>query len=308
MVRDFFNRLEIVFLTGLLCCLPASTALAEMPATVVTVHMRNGKMTKGLVDADTDKFHLVLRRASANVVLRTRVPWMSVSLVTADEWVLSAEQMKLLIPQLSSMGSRTAFNGSSFIKDSRPYWIAGDTAALASRGGVVSVAVSDRSGDIHAARSVKSLQLVTQLANWDSDAAIDGLLVEIRPLDQFGQLVPVDGQLNLKLLGLSRTPGGQVQPGLSPVEFPELATWTQAVHKADFMREGAIYRLEFRGFRPERDLSIDPVGMISARLVVPGTGTFAASEGLTVLRPYSPIRDFHQMFRGTRTLPREVRD
>lgn len=308
MVSSYFNCLKVVLLTGLLCCLAENAALAGTPPTAVTVYMLNGKLTKGLVDAETDDVHLVIRRESPNVLLRTRVPWMSVSIVTAGESVLSVEQMKSQIPQLSSIGPKSAAERISFVTSSDQSWIPGPVAAGSSRGEIVPVMASDLSGIGNPARSVKSLQLITRLANWDNDAEIDGLLVEIRPLDQFGQLVTVNGQLNLKLMGISRTLGGHAQPGLSPVEFPELATWTQAVHKADFMPEGAIYRLEFRNFRPERDLSIDPVGTISARLVVPGTGTFAANEGLTVLRPYSPTRDFHQMFRGTRMVPGEVRD
>jgi len=248
-----FNRLKVVILTGLLCCRPESAALAGMPPTAVTVHMLNGKLTKGLVDAETNDVHLVIRRESPNVLLRTRVPWMSVSVVTVGESVLSAEKMKSQISQMSSIGPKSAAQGISFITSSDQSRTPGPLAAGSSRGEIVPVTASGLSGNGNPARSVKSLHLITQLANWDSDAEIDGLLVEVRPLDQFGQLIPVEGQLNLKLLGISRTLGGHAQPGLSPVQF-------------------------------------------------------AANEGVTLLRPFSPTRDFHQMFRGTRTVPGEVRD
>ena len=91
MVSSYFNCLKVVLLTGLLCCLAENAALAGTPPTAVTVYMLNGKLTKGLVDAETDDVHLVIRRESPNVLLRTRVPWMSVSIVTAGESVLSVE-------------------------------------------------------------------------------------------------------------------------------------------------------------------------------------------------------------------------
>lgn len=156
-----------------------------------------------------------------------------------------------------------------------------------------------------ALRRVRSLQFFTQAANWDNDAEIDGLLIQIRPVDEVGRLVPVNGTLELKLMGLSRTLGGEVQQGLSPVEFPVLDTWSQIVSRADFNNEGAVYRLAFRHYRPGRDVSVDPVGLSKARLAVPGVGAFDASEDVTVLRPYSYIRDQHQMFRGTRMLSGE---
>lgn len=308
MLSSTFNRLTIVILATLCNSVPANPVLADEPTTVVTVHLMNGRKSIGLVDADSDTHNLVIRRTSENVVLRTRVPWTSVAFVTADEFSFSTEQMKSQVVQLSSIGQKSAFDGNSGITTSNQYPVKGKTSTLQSPGGLIELTASGEPDTATIAGPVKSLQLVTQLANWDNDAEIDGLLVRILPLDQFGQLVPVNGQLNLKLLGVSRTLGGQAQPGRSPVEFPELTTWTQVVRRTDFTPEGAVYRLEFRNFHPERDLAIDPLGMVSGRLVVPGTGTFAASEGLTVLRPYNPTRDFHQMFRGTRTVPGEVRD
>ena len=102
--------------------------------------------------------------------------------------------------------------------------------------------------------------------------------------------------------------GGQAQLSRSPIEFPELETWDQPVHRADFTVEGAVYRLDFRRFDAERDTAVVPVGLFSARLSVPSVGTFAATENVTLLRPYSLIRDVHQMHNGTRRLPDKFHD
>ncbi|MBC7967726.1 MAG: hypothetical protein H7Z17_17570 [Fuerstia sp.] len=226
--------------------------------------------------------------------------------------MLIADAPQEILKQLMSEGPRSAFSASPLSEPaSRPSEGTSSSRSMHRASGVVTISPGDSviqtSGTgLHS--RVRSLQLATQLANWDNDAAIDGLVVRIQPLNDFGQLVPAEGRLNLKLVGLSQSQGGQAQLSRSPVEFPELETWDQPVHRADFTADGAVYRLAFRRFDAERDTDVVPVGLVSARLSVPSVGTFAATENVTLLRPYSLIRDVHQQFNGTRHLRGEFKD
>lgn len=313
MFNSLIHRSALALLAAILHCLTAETAQAENSSSVVTLHLVNGRSTTGQVDAATDDRHLVIRRSSANVVLRTRVLWTSIAGVDIDDQSITVSQLQHQLPELLSDGPRSAFVTSPSFVQVQPEADHGFADVSPYRGNVMTILPDSIAADSPAAfvspaishQRVRSLQFMTQPANWDNDAEIDGLLIQIRPIDQSGQLVPVNGTLDLKLTGLSRTLGGQVQHGLSPVEFPVLETWSRKIHLTDFTNAGAVYRLEFQHYRPERDVSVDPIGLTNARLIVPGVGTFAASEDLTLLRPYSQIRDQHQMFRGTRILPPE---
>lgn len=286
----------------------ADRILSADPGQLVRIRMQNARVLTGYADAQSDDRQLVLRGTSANVVLRTRVPWEHVRSAIVADSELSAQQLRQQWTQIVTPGPPSMFRNAALTNVRSVASEDGHTAIRNSVGGLVTVSGSpDRlrnSPDL----AVRSLQFSTQPANWDADAAIDGLQITVVPTDRWGRLVAVDGQLDLNLLGLTHSPGGQAQPGLSPVEFPVLETWTQTVRRSDFTSAGAFYRLEYRKLRPDIDTDVVPLGLLSGRLTVPGTGTFAASEEVTVFRPYSPLRDLHQMFRGTRTLPPESRD
>jgi hypothetical protein len=303
---------RLLLLTAFLSRVSAAFAQPDSSTSVVTVHRLDGGRTIGCVDATTDETHLVIRRNSANVVLRARVPWAVVSRIDVNGEILIANAPQDIPKQLMSEGPRSAFAETPLSGlAGRPS--EGMTLPDSMHRGSSVVTITPGDSVIETSASallsrVRSLQLATQLANWDNDAAIDGLLVRVQPLNDRGQIVPTEGRLNLKLVGLTETQGGQVQFGRSPVEFPELETWDQPVRRTDFTPDGAVYRLEFRRLNAERDIAVIPFGMVSARLSVPSVGTFAATEHITLLRPYSLIRDVHQQFRGTRRLPGEFRD
>lgn len=315
MVSASSRRLTILFLCAVLNSLHGGAVSGQEGAASVTVRLQHGRSMKGFVDEGSNDTHLLLRRTSPQVILRTQLPWTAVASVKFNGQELTAEELKQRLPELSSSGPRSLFPDSSSNVLVHRSQENGVTAVAHDRPAVVTIVPeSQPSGQSAAAfktaaRSrVRSLQLITQLANWDNDAAIDGLVVRIQPLNDVGGVVAVDGRLSLKLVSLTETQGGQVQFGRSPVEFPELETWDQPVRRSDFTTDGAVYRLEFRRFDAERDIAVIPVGMVSARLSVPSVGTFAATENVTLLRPYSLIRDVHQQFRGTRQLPGEFKD
>lgn len=282
--------------------------------TDVTVHLMNGRKTIGQVDSTTDETHLVIRRSSANVVLRTRVLWTSINTVEIDNQTVPVSSFRQQWPELKSDGPQSALALSSspirIRRESDPDF----ESITPDRGSVIAItnelpaSFAATATGSRLPASVRSLQFFTQPANWDDDVEIDGLLIHVRPVDASGRMVAINGTLDVKLMGLTQALGGHVQQDRSPVDFPVLETWSQPLRRSHFTSEGAVYRLEFRRYRPERDVDVEPVGLTNARLTIPGVGTFAATEDVTLLRPYSQIRDLHQMYRGTRILPQETRD
>jgi hypothetical protein len=138
---------------------------------------------------------------------------------------------------------------------------------------------------------VRSMRIEARAANWDSDVEVDGLLVEVQPLNAWGQPVPVEGTLVVHLFGHPNTPVNRPEP---PVQ---LGRWSQLVVAEDFGLNGATYRFPFQRPDPALNLSISPDELVNARLNVPGQGVFEASECVQRLRPYCSFRD--EMYRAT---------
>jgi len=141
---------------------------------------------------------------------------------------------------------------------------------------------------------VRSVAVDATLANWDADVEYDGLLVLIRPQDDWLTAAPVSGHVELTLLGSQQAPFSAVPYGRGFRRGVRLATWTRAFTAADVGPLGVALKLPFQALHPDFDLDAEPFGMVTARLVVPGSGVFAASSDV-VIRRYSPLRtDLHR--------------
>lgn len=132
---------------------------------------------------------------------------------------------------------------------------------------------------------VASLEIDVRLANWDGDAADDGLLVEIRPRDACGVLIAVEGTLCVDLVGKRKHPVSR------PRDFLRLGRTTLPVHVADFGLQGATYRVPFGSPDPAQDTSLIPQGLVHVELSVPGQGVVEATDAAVDFRPYRPFRD-----------------
>jgi hypothetical protein len=146
---------------------------------------------------------------------------------------------------------------------------------------------------------VRSLAVDAYAANWDGDVEVDGLRVQLRPLDATGEVVPVEGTLEVTLIGWRTGRTNSRQP---PVR---LARWTRPVHSAELGPFGIEYRLPFQSVHPEFDLRWAPHGTVHARLSAPGQGVFDVTESTVRIRPYSAMRDHLEYVSGGRFLPVE---
>ncbi len=172
-------------------------------------------------------------------------------------------------------------------------------AAAAQRSDVISpLAVDFRAGPtilpgIDPLAQPRSLHIDTKVANWDADPENDGLLIRIRPLNGWGEMVLVNGNLDVQLLTETRfATGGRTISRFD--HFREAERWSIPVQAIEFNTNGAVYRLPFRHIHPERDLDLSPDALLTARLRVASAGTFDALDSTVRLRSASRVlEEFH---------------
>lgn len=146
---------------------------------------------------------------------------------------------------------------------------------------------------------VRSLAIEARIANWDSDVEMDGLLLDIFPLDGAGFVLPVRGTIQVELIGEETGTTRSRQP------YALLGRWTEQVCPVDFHTYGARYKLPFRQVHPEFDLRWAPKGLVNVRLSVPGEGVFESSQSMVRVRPFSAIRDRLEQTTGQRFFEEE---
>ncbi len=136
------------------------------------------------------------------------------------------------------------------------------------------------------------------MGKWGPGVDADGLVVEVSPLDEQGEIVPVQGTVEAELIGQ----GAGVNAGGG---FATLGHWVESVWPGDFGYRGARCRLPFQAVQPEFDLRWAAKGMVHVRLSVPGEGVFEATDAVTRIRPASEFRDNYQETTGRRFFPNE---
>jgi hypothetical protein len=130
---------------------------------------------------------------------------------------------------------------------------------------------------------VQSIWADARLANWDADAAFDGLLLRVVPLDCFGAPVPVTGTVEAQLWDdRARQPRSlgrwvcAVAFAHLPFARPHDPRWPPFVH-----------RLPFQADDPQMDGTISRLGTLRVVLTVPGQGVFEYQVRDVALRPFS---------------------
>lgn len=277
------NRALMFLLVG---CLPLAADAGALATAEVAVQLRDGRTVFGQIDERTDNDFLWLRRTAPAIVLRSVFSWKQIVRAKHGDEELSAEKLRLLAQQAKSDASK------------KPATLPPRHKAIAPPD-LIPTAAIDRHRHWRGAGRIRSLHVEAVVANWDDDVEDDGLLVRIYPLTADGRFIPVTGSLQVTLTGRA------LQGTRRRDNFPEIDRWSKKVRASDFGPDGAVYKLPFRNFRPERNLDIDIEGLLNARLSVPTQGVFNASDANVRLRRLSKFRDRLQLQRGRRLHPRE---
>jgi hypothetical protein len=271
-----------------LACLAMASGGAALQAEPIVLFLQDGRVLSGEPDPATSPERIWIYRASTNVLLRSSFAWHDVASTEVGG------------QQLSTIELKGRLIGAALAEPLPPTFPYGTQPHVASQ--VLPVP------DVWIEPRVASLQMTAVLANWDSDATLDGLEVWIQPLDEAGIPVAIGGQLDMTLYGQRALLQPFSQFAVPPIEFPELERASHIVSKRHFGPQGAVYRLEFDSFHPQGDLSLAPEGFLHARLGIPGQGVFEANLPRVLLRPIVPFRDALQLETGRRIFRREWRE
>lgn len=264
-----------------------SVARPTEAAPSLVLQFTDGSTAQGEVDSLTDEQKLWLRREEAGIQLRSGYPWSRISGAQHEGRFVVGREFRELAQELATPGKPG--------RQVAPFPpVPGDAQAV--------VPASFVAAGTRRPRLVQSLRIEAYLGQWSDDARNDGLWVAIYPLSRDGELVPVDGNLDLTLLG-------EVEPTLigraGPPEFRELSRSYEMVRSRDFARGAAIYQLPFRMVHPDLHFDIATAALVHARLGVPGQGVFEASFADVPLRDCSRIRDQLQLHTRQRFFPAE---
>lgn len=127
------------------------------------------------------------------------------------------------------------------------------------------------------------------LANWDGDVETDGLYLQLSPVDDAGELVPVRGTVDVELFS-ARQRKYHEAPQSRGWSTELVERWTLGVEESQLTPQGLLLRLPFGAVHPEFSRDIDDFGLVHVRLSVPGSGVFEQSRDGVRLRTWSPVR------------------
>jgi hypothetical protein len=284
---------------------PAADPQSEAP---VTVDLRSGRTFSAALDRRTTAEVLWLRwQQGAASVLRP-IAWDRVERVRAGASSYDGGTFQRMVEQVRQelASEQTAGSGATKAATMRSTTIVlrGSESDPGRDEGAPAPA-GPTTGRPRDAAEVAALSIDARVANWDADVEVDGLIVEVRPLDASGYLVPVRGTLETTLIGIEDSIVRRKDP------FVRIGRWVESVHPEDFGGHGdsfarpARFKLPFRSIHPEFDHNILPKAALNARLSVPGQGVFEATESSVRIQPYSAVRDYRQQRRGDRFFPIE---
>ncbi len=269
-------------------------ALAQQPGDddqeSIVVHLASGRAMTAKLDARTDTAQLWLRWESPRAELLRPIQWDRVVTAEIKGQEISGKQLFELVAQI-----RQEIPTQPVITPlDKTIVMPGSPAAEA-----LTATASYPSSEKKKTPPVRSLAIDAKPANWDNNVETDGMMICIAPRDDYGEVIPVRGTLDIELMAEH---AGVVK---LPYPFSRIAHWSQMVRPEDFRPFGAVYRLPFQDVSPEFSRNLSPHGAIHATLSVPGQGTFEATDDAR-LRPYSLIRDRLQQTTGQRFFPEET--
>jgi hypothetical protein len=263
-----------------LCCLPS---LAQAGQTIA-VGLASGRVFTGEIDSRTDNDILWLRAQLNGATILRPISWQRVLLARIGNEELTSEELQTRADSLKSKPTERAPTEESPADHLPP-----PPKPMVDR---------RQASEIQRAQSrdsqVRWISIDAQVANWNQTVETDGIVVHLFPLDDAGYMVPVDGTLDVELV--AAVPYGS----RLGVPFPVIGRWTVTVSPDQFGPAGAMFKLPFQSVHPDFDLNVGPLGLVNARLNVPGNGSFETSQSMVRIRPYSAVRDESQQIDGRR--------
>jgi hypothetical protein len=242
-------------------------AASAQAGPLVVIWLEDGRMLAGEVDPRTNDERLWLRATSPTFVVATSAIWKHIKAVNANGERLPVEEF------------------SKRVDEFRPQEPDPNAMPAPAREAVANVTtpVTRSIQQANAATRVVSLDVEARVANWDQDAAIDGVEIRVFPRNTFGEIVPVSGQITARLVARDRLPVDEASA------FPQFGNWSLQTDTSDFRPYGAVYRLPFRSRHPDQLFSLEPHGLVEVTLFASGQGRFNADAPIYIQR-FNPVR------------------
>ena len=275
------NRWLAAGITIVAASLGAELTVAGEPEGLIAVEVASGRRFVGQVDARSSNDVLWLRTDHGATRIWRPIRWDAVVRATHEGRVLEQDEVLALASEAPAEAQRRQ----------RP--VARETATMAE-------AADERLGFSAVPRGIT---FDARVANWDDDAAADGLVLDLRVVDATGRNVAVDGTVEVQWVAVrDRTPWSGAYRNRSPVQT--IARWTRTFTAAE-MADGVTWQLPFQAAHPQYDRSWRPAGLVRVKVTVPGYGTWVASRDFIRTRPYSPTRDEQARATGSPFFPGE---
>ena len=271
----------------------AAVAENETSAAVAEVRLASGQILTAFVDAQTDESRLWLRFEGRTAALYRPVAWRQVDAIVYDGSSYSVAEFQELVPKVSSQRS---------IHPAAPIE-RGEVEAISAEQYDGSLSFADVA-EIGLAEQPRATSIVVDafVANWDADVEVDGLVLGVTVMDQFGNAIPVRGALSVELIANRRAHRLPQLPSRRQV-FDRLARWNRPFQSLGGMQ--VFFRLPFQAVHPDFDATAPDFSLVHAKLAVPGSGVLEASVADVRVRPYSRIRNQIETGSGSRFIPTE---
>jgi len=243
------------------------------------VTLTSGRSFAGDVDASSSSEALVLRFGKGATSLRRPIRWERIASAThAGEDVPLAE-IKELAKQIQTAREKHALPAPSEVNESET--------------------------TTNVAEPVASITFEARIANWDADVETDGIVLQLFPLNQIGQLTPASGTLEVELFAPQRR-AYIAAPQSAGYTTGLIGRWTVPIERNAITENGVFVRLPFQALHPEFQHDLYWYGLVHVKFSVPGSGVFEQSQDAIPLRPFSPLRDGLQQQTGRRFLSTET--
>jgi hypothetical protein len=257
----------------------------------IVVRLASGREVRGHMDTASSTQHLVMENTRGGITLRRPIEWQRIDRVTADG-------QPITVMQLHEMASKRARQQVASRGRTVP------TKTIQLRSALPAAAPLSDAGST--APKVATVAMDPQIGNWDGDVEVDGLIVDVAPLDLDRNIIPTNATVEVEMFAPQRRSFDLApQSGGDTLELVE--RWTRAITPADFGASGARLRLPFGAVHPDLrlDWTASTYGLVHIRLVVPGHGVFEDSRDGVRIRPWAPNRDRLEMKTGQQFLPTE---
>lgn len=253
---------------------------------MIAVGVNSGRIFVGEIDSRSNQEELWLRSDREGATLTRRIHWTSIRMAGDGRRTYSADELREMA-QTESIESATSPAPTA---ETTPHELPAPLQWIPGTGELPLVLSPARIAN----SQVAFISIDAYVANWNQTVEVDGIVLHVFPTSSHGKVIPVDGTLDVQLVA-SVPPGWpQGRP------FPLIGRWSLRVSREQFGPSGAVFHLPFQTKHPEFDLTVQPRGLIHARLNVPGNGSFEASQSTVRIRPYSPVRDQLQQTNGVR--------